>query len=164
LSYFVFLGVPSNIRLADVRKDLTNIDHVRSVHNVHVWALTAGKTVLSAHVVVGMLTSFTLRKMMSLKSKPPSPNVQRAHITNVGLMCMGLSDSSRATKVFKLVCSLLLSVSTDPRADVNSLLLEATQKMTETYHFYKSCLQVEFNQTELNKPHFHLNNAATTTN
>jgi len=97
-------GVPSNIRLADVRKDLTNIDHVRSVHNVHVWALTAGKTVLSAHVVV------------------------------------------------------------DPRADVNSLLLEATQKMTETYHFYKSCLQVEFSQTVLNKPHFHLNNAATITN
>ena len=52
--FFLFSGVPSNIRLADVRKDLTNIDHVRSVHNVHVWALTAGKTVLSAHVVIGM--------------------------------------------------------------------------------------------------------------
>ena len=48
-------GVPSNIRLADVRKDLTTIDHVISVHKVHVWSLTAGKTVLSAHMVIGTL-------------------------------------------------------------------------------------------------------------
>ena len=48
-------GVPSNIRLADVRKDLTSTDHVISVHKVHVWSLTAGKTVLSAHMVIGML-------------------------------------------------------------------------------------------------------------
>ena len=52
--YLCTIGVPSNVRLADVRKDLTNIDHVRSVHNVHVWALTAGKTVLAAHIVIGM--------------------------------------------------------------------------------------------------------------
>lgn len=48
-------GVPSNIRLADVIKDLTSSDHVLSVHKVHVWSLTAGKTVLSAHMVIGML-------------------------------------------------------------------------------------------------------------
>lgn len=51
-------GVPSNIRLADVRKDLTSIDYVISVHKVHVWSLTAGKTVLSAHMVIGMFMSF----------------------------------------------------------------------------------------------------------
>ena len=50
-------GVPSNIRLADVRKDLTSIDYVISVHKVHVWSLTAGKTVLSAHMVIGMFMS-----------------------------------------------------------------------------------------------------------
>ena len=47
--------MPSNIRLADVRKDLTNTDHVLSIHNVHVWSLTTGKTILSAHVVIGTL-------------------------------------------------------------------------------------------------------------
>lgn len=47
--------MPSSIRLADVRKDLTSTDHVLSVHNVHVWSLTAGKTVLSAHMVIGTL-------------------------------------------------------------------------------------------------------------
>ena len=51
---FILEGVPLNIRLADVRKDLTSVDHVLSIHNVHVWALTAGKTVMSAHVVIGM--------------------------------------------------------------------------------------------------------------
>lgn len=95
-------GVPSNVRLADVRKDLTNIDHVRSVHNVHVWALTAGKTVLAAHVVI------------------------------------------------------------DARADVNTLLRHATQTMTEKYHFYKTCLQVEIRKSE-NGPNLHQNGATAIT-
>ncbi|XP_068670496.1 proton-coupled zinc antiporter SLC30A8-like [Montipora capricornis] len=45
-------GVPSNIRLAEVKRELMNINHVRSVHDAHVWALTAGQTILSAHVVI----------------------------------------------------------------------------------------------------------------
>lgn len=45
-------GVPSNIRLADLRKDLTDTDHVISIHKTHVWSLTTGKTILSAHLVV----------------------------------------------------------------------------------------------------------------
>ena len=52
-----FSGVPSNIRLADVRKDLTNTDHVISIHKTHVWSITTGKTILSAHLVVGMCLS-----------------------------------------------------------------------------------------------------------
>lgn len=62
-------GVPSNIRLAVVRKDLTSTDHVISVHKVHVWSLTAGKTVLSAHMVIdpradaNALLSLTTQKM-----------------------------------------------------------------------------------------------------
>lgn len=64
----------------------------------------------------------------------------------------------------KFSCGLLKYVfffmSADPRTDVNSLLLEATQKMAEKYHFYKSCLQVEIKQPE-NGTIFHQNNAAT---
>ena len=52
-----FSGVPSNIRLADVRKDLTDTDHVISIHKTHVWSITIGKTILSAHLVVGMCLS-----------------------------------------------------------------------------------------------------------
>lgn len=91
-------GVPSNIRLADVRKDLTNTDYVISIHNAHVWSLTAGKTFLSAHMVI------------------------------------------------------------DPRADVNSLLSDVTQKMCEKYHFYHTCLQVEIPRTG-HRTNFHPNNA-----
>ncbi|XP_078376959.1 proton-coupled zinc antiporter SLC30A8-like [Oculina patagonica] len=95
-------GVPSNIRLADVRKDLTNTDHVLSIHKVHVWSLTTGKTILSAHMVI------------------------------------------------------------DPRADVNSLLSDASQKMCEKYHFYHTCLQVEIPPTE-HRTNFHQNNTAAIT-
>ena len=51
-------AVPSNIRLGEVKKKLMVIEHVRSVHDTHVWALTAGKTVLSAHLVIGTYHSF----------------------------------------------------------------------------------------------------------
>ena len=34
------------------------IEHIRSVHDKHVWALTAGKTVLSAHLVIGTYHCF----------------------------------------------------------------------------------------------------------
>lgn len=44
---------------------------------------------------------------------------------------------------------LLFSSSLDARADVNSLLEKATQAMTEKFHFYKTCLQVEIKDVEL---------------
>ena len=56
-AFFIFRvssGVPSNIRLADVKNDLTNTDHVLGVHSLHIWALTTNKTIMSAHVVIGM--------------------------------------------------------------------------------------------------------------
>ena len=52
----------------------------------------------------------------------------------------------------------ILFISTDPRADVNSLLSDVTQKMCEKYHFYHTCLQVEIPRTG-HRTNFHPNNA-----
>jgi len=45
-------GVPRNIDLDKVESQIAAIAGVNTVHDLHVWSLTAGKDVLSAHVVV----------------------------------------------------------------------------------------------------------------
>jgi cobalt-zinc-cadmium efflux system protein len=44
-------GVPEEIELAEVRAALLAVPGVRSVHDLHVWALTSGKVSLTAHLV-----------------------------------------------------------------------------------------------------------------
>ena len=38
--------------MADVAKTMLEVDTVVSIHDLHVWMLTGGKVVLSAHVVM----------------------------------------------------------------------------------------------------------------
>ena len=45
-------GVPSNINLDKVESGIAGIAGVTAIHDLHVWSLTAGKDVLSAHVVI----------------------------------------------------------------------------------------------------------------
>jgi cobalt-zinc-cadmium efflux system protein len=44
--------VPSNIDVVAIRKALGAIEGVRDVHHVHAWALTTGKNLFSAHVLI----------------------------------------------------------------------------------------------------------------
>lgn len=45
-------GVPTNIDLAQLSRDLSELDGVTEVHDLHVWALTCGKSSLTAHLVI----------------------------------------------------------------------------------------------------------------
>ena len=56
LSYIyltILPAVPRDSDFAGISKDLHDIDGVRTVHNINVWALTLDKTVVSAHLAVG---------------------------------------------------------------------------------------------------------------
>ena len=46
-------GAPSHVNLDHVRDHILHADGVLSVHDLHVWSLTSGVDVMSAHVVVG---------------------------------------------------------------------------------------------------------------
>lgn len=46
-------GAPDAIDIARLENGLRNIDGVRGVHDLHVWALSAGKVLLACHVTVG---------------------------------------------------------------------------------------------------------------
>jgi cobalt-zinc-cadmium efflux system protein len=45
-------GTPADINLADVTGEITKTEHVISVHDLHVWALSSEAMALSAHVVL----------------------------------------------------------------------------------------------------------------
>jgi cobalt-zinc-cadmium efflux system protein len=45
-------GAPRSISLASVREHILGVEGVESVHDLHVWNLTSGMNVMSAHVVV----------------------------------------------------------------------------------------------------------------
>jgi len=44
-------GVPQGVDIAEVTQAMTAVQGVQSVHDLHVWALTSGKSSLTAHVV-----------------------------------------------------------------------------------------------------------------
>ena len=45
-------GVPNGMDIAEVRNSIAKVSGVTSVHDLHIWALTSGKNVLSTHLVV----------------------------------------------------------------------------------------------------------------
>jgi cobalt-zinc-cadmium efflux system protein len=45
-------GTPAEINLADVTSEITATDHVTSMHDLHVWALSSEEVALSVHVVL----------------------------------------------------------------------------------------------------------------
>ncbi len=45
-------GVPPNVDMDEVRKHILEVPGVTGVHDLHVWSLTSGVDIISAHVVV----------------------------------------------------------------------------------------------------------------
>ncbi len=52
-------GVPLHLDLPDVGMAMARIPRVRSVHDLHIWALGSGSVALSAHVVLDHLADWT---------------------------------------------------------------------------------------------------------
>lgn len=44
--------VPSNISIDEVKADLLKTEHVKDIHDLHVWSITTGVNALSCHVLV----------------------------------------------------------------------------------------------------------------
>ncbi len=51
-------GVPSNIQIDEVSQTLSALDGIHSIHDLHIWTLTSGTVVLSAHVSIKELSSW----------------------------------------------------------------------------------------------------------
>ena len=51
-------GVPLHLSLEEIGKTMAGVEGVFSVHDLHIWSLTAERIALSAHVVIGKLESW----------------------------------------------------------------------------------------------------------
>ncbi|OCF41382.1 solute carrier family 30 (zinc transporter), member 1 [Kwoniella heveanensis CBS 569] len=51
-SYILLQGVPSHVSLEAVRKSISNVDGVDSVHELHIWQLSESTVVASVHVLI----------------------------------------------------------------------------------------------------------------
>ena len=61
-------GVPLHLSLEEIGKAMAKVEGVTSVHDLHIWSLTAERIALSAHVVIGGLESWpeTLIRLQAL--------------------------------------------------------------------------------------------------
>ncbi len=61
-------GVPLHLSLEEIGVTMAKVEGVISVHDLHIWSLTAERIALSAHVVVGGLESWpkTLTRLQAL--------------------------------------------------------------------------------------------------
>ncbi len=52
-SYLILMeSVPSNINIANIKKELMKIEHIKDIHDVHVWALSSKDIYFTAHIVL----------------------------------------------------------------------------------------------------------------
>ena len=74
-------GVPEHIDLEKLRKSVSDIAGVRSIHDLHVWSITSGKISLTMHVV-GDLEAFNRDRLLTeIQTTPVSYTHLRAHET-----------------------------------------------------------------------------------
>lgn len=57
----IMQGVPAGIDLDEVRHEIVSAEGVADVHSLHVWGLTSGVTIMSAHVVLDEATAGSAR-------------------------------------------------------------------------------------------------------
>jgi len=65
-------GVPLHLSLEEIGVAMAKVEGVISVHDLHIWSLTAERIALSAHVVIGGLQSWpeTLTRLQALLAQP----------------------------------------------------------------------------------------------
>jgi zinc transporter 1 len=51
-SFILLQGVPESVNLEDVREDISTVDGVISIHELHVWQLSESKHVASVHILL----------------------------------------------------------------------------------------------------------------
>ena len=49
-------GIPDGVEIHEIEQLMTNEEHVKGIHHIHVWAISTTETALTAHVVVDDLS------------------------------------------------------------------------------------------------------------
>lgn len=51
-------GVPLHIEIADVGKRLAQVEHIKGVHDLHIWTLSSGRIALTAHIELDQISQW----------------------------------------------------------------------------------------------------------
>lgn len=62
-------GVPEGVDLAQVEAALLAVPGVRSLHDLHVWSVTSGKTMLTVHLVTAPESSGSATLLVSARQR-----------------------------------------------------------------------------------------------
>ncbi|WP_338479492.1 cation diffusion facilitator family transporter [Pseudomonas trivialis] len=73
-------GVPQGIDIDQVEQGIRSVHGVEDVHDLHIWALTSGKNVLSAHLVAAP-TSGSEQQILSLVTQLLHEQFDISHVT-----------------------------------------------------------------------------------
>ena len=60
-------GIPKGIDLAKIKALMNNFKGIKSVHHIHIWAISSTTNALSAHIVLD--NNYSLDELMNIKSK-----------------------------------------------------------------------------------------------
>ncbi|NJY62526.1 cation transporter [Salinimicrobium sp. CDJ15-81-2] len=56
--HLLLQGVPEGLDMQEVKKQLQQVDHVNSIHHIHVWSLDGEHHVLTAHLVLEKISHY----------------------------------------------------------------------------------------------------------
>lgn len=79
---FLFLqGVPADVDLPAIEKQLLNIHHIRALHHTHIWSLEGEHHVFSTHLELGNIDSFAQILAVKAEAKKVLEQYHFEHIT-----------------------------------------------------------------------------------
>ncbi|PIA13084.1 cation efflux protein [Coemansia reversa NRRL 1564] len=142
-SFILLNGVPSNVDLEDLRRDLRAIPHVLNVHDLHVWQLSDTKNVASVHVLI---------------DRPPSHqcihNSNSSSDTNIAAKAgdhyIPMSTTTTATSTSVRLVSRnrsLNTLSTPGAVDMDCLYMDVASEVKHAMHrhgIHSTTIQPEF--------------------
>ncbi|KAJ1893850.1 Zinc resistance conferring protein [Coemansia sp. IMI 209127] len=142
-SFILLNGVPSNVDLDDLRKDLRAIPNVLNIHDLHVWQLSDTKNVASVHVLI---------------DRPPSHqcihNSNASSEANLSARRNGAADGEHSVPQITTRAARLVSKNGRPTSlhhpgsvDMDCLYMDVALQVKQVMHSYgihSTTIQPEF--------------------
>jgi cobalt-zinc-cadmium efflux system protein len=79
-------GIPSNIKLEDVKSSILQTKGVVELHDLHLWAMSTNENALSAHVITSLQKTYTLlsnlQKILTEEFNISHVTIQVEHATD----------------------------------------------------------------------------------
>ncbi|KAJ2617061.1 Zinc resistance conferring protein [Coemansia sp. RSA 1365] len=142
-SFILLNGVPNNVDLEDLRRDLRAIPHVLNVHDLHVWQLSDTKNVASVHVLIDRPPSHQCIHNSNSSSDTNMAAKDSDHHMPISTMTTAASTSARLVSRNRSLNTL----STPGAVDMDCLYMDVASEVKHAMHnhgIHSITIQPEF--------------------